>query len=301
MDPRQAWRERLARLRVYKRGKERAVHKPLLLLLLMGRAARRQANDLRFVDIDDALARLLRDFGPPRKTVHPEFPFWHLQSDAVWMVREASSFPLKKGGSSPTKRTLKERDASGTVPDELWAVLCEDAGLRAQLAQGLLDSFWPDSLHAELLRSVGLDLELEPADVVRAPRDPAFRQQLLMAYERRCAVCGYDGRLQGNEFALDAAHIRWHCYAGPDTVSNGLLLCSFHHVAFDRGAFGLSPNHQVVISKHLSGGDAVEDWVGRFHGRPILLPREAGDHPSGEFVDWHREEVFRKPARALGA
>lgn len=301
MDPREAWRERLANLRVYKRGSERAVHKPLLVLLLIARAARGQTNDLRFAEIDEALARLLRDFGPPRKTVHPEFPFWHLQSDNVWMVREAATLPLKKGGASPTKRTLKDHDASGQVPDELWEVLCQDAPLRAELAHGLLDSFWPDSLHAELLRSVGLDLDLESAGIERTPRDPAFRQHLLMAYERRCAVCGYDGRLQGNEFALDAAHIRWHCYAGPDTVSNGLLLCSFHHVAFDRGAFGLTPEHHVVISKHLSGGAAVEDWVGRFHGRPILLPREGCDHPSREFVDWHRDEVFRKPARALGA
>ena len=40
----------------------------------------------------------------------------------------------------------------------------------------------------------------------------------------------------------------------PDEVSNGLLLCSFHHVALDRGALGLSPEHRILVSKHVMRG-----------------------------------------------
>ena len=295
VDPKEAWRSRLANLRVHARAGERAVHKPLLTLLLIARAARGQARELAFGEIEEPLGRLLRDFGPPRASYHPEYPFWHLQSDGVWVVREAANLPPKKAGSSPSKGTLRAHNAHGEVPLDLWAVLEGDGALRRELALGLLESFWPPSLHREILEAVGLDLEVVAA--TRRKRDPAFRDHLLMAYERRCAVCGYDGRLSGDDLALEAAHIRWHCYAGPDQVSNGLLLCSFHHVALDRGAVRLTPEHRVVVSKHLSGGEATEAWVGRYHGRPLLVPRDLSDRPAPAFIAWHQRQVFRAPAR----
>ena len=35
---------------------------------------------------------------------------------------------------------------------------------------------------------------------------------------------------------LEAAHIRWHQFSGPDINENGLALCSIHHRLFERGA-----------------------------------------------------------------
>jgi putative restriction endonuclease len=299
MDPKDAWRERLGNLRVYTRGGERAVHKPLLSLLLIARAERGIPNDLGFEEIEKPLAALLRDFGPPRRSYHPEFPFWHLQSDGVWVVREAGALQKKRGGSSPTKVTLRERDARGYVPDELWEVLVQDADLRQELARGLLESFWPPSLHGEIREAVGLDIATPTRR--RMGRNPEFRQQLLMAYERQCAFCGYDGRLSGDDLALEAAHIRWHCYEGPDLVSNGLLLCSFHHVALDRGAMGLTLDDRIVVSKHVSGGASVDEWVGRYHDRPLRLPRDESDRPGHAHVEWHQRHVFRSPSRAVSA
>ena len=37
-------------------------------------------------------------------------------------------------------------------------------------------------------------------------------------------------------FGLEAAHITWHAGDGPDLVPNGLVLCTLHHKALDRGA-----------------------------------------------------------------
>jgi uncharacterized protein len=69
----------------------------------------------------------------------------------------------------------------------------------------------------------------------RRRRDPRFREEILRIYERRCAVCGYDGRLGTTDLAIEAAHIKWHAAGGPDAAENGLALCSFHHVALEPG------------------------------------------------------------------
>jgi ABC-type glycerol-3-phosphate transport system permease component len=64
------------------------------------------------------------------------------------------------------------------------------------------------SLHAEICQLAGLSLE--PATIPRSgqpadagPRDPSFRDRVLVAYEYRCAFCGYDGWLDGMAVALE--------------------------------------------------------------------------------------------------
>ena len=83
--------DRLTELNVWKRGDERAPHKPLLLLLAMGRAARGEERLVPFHEIEEPLTGLLRHFGPPRKSYHPEFPFRYLATDGLWEVPEVSS------------------------------------------------------------------------------------------------------------------------------------------------------------------------------------------------------------------
>ena len=88
-------------------------------------------------------------------------------------------------------------------------------------------------------------------------RDPKFRRTVLTAYERRCAICDFDVRLDDDLLGLDAAHIKWHAAGGPDRVPNGLALCKLHHHALDRGAIGLNPaanlGFTLLVSQELSG------------------------------------------------
>ena len=70
---------------------------------------------------------------------------------------------------------------------------------------------------------------------------------MLRAYERRCAVCELDVRIDGQSIGLEAAHIKWHSHKGPAQVRNGLALCVLHHKFFDSGLFTVLP-------------DLTEDW-----------------------------------------
>lgn len=84
-------------------------------------------------------------------------------------------------------------------------------------------------------------------------RDPGFRQAVLLAYEYRCAVCGYDGQLMRETVGIEAAHLRRWAADGPDEVSNALALCSIHHKLLDRGVIGITDRYSVNVSQHFIG------------------------------------------------
>ncbi|MGA7409315.1 MAG: hypothetical protein WBW33_02455, partial [Bryobacteraceae bacterium] len=73
-------------MNVWRRRDERAPHKPLLVLYALAKLQGGSSRLLPFDELEEPLTRLLRDFGPPRKSIHPELPFYHLQADGVWEI-----------------------------------------------------------------------------------------------------------------------------------------------------------------------------------------------------------------------
>ena len=126
---REALHQRLDGLNVWKRGDERAAHKPLLLLLAMGRAVRGEERLVSFREIEAPLTDLLWHFGPPRRAYHPELPFRHLATDGLWEVPEVSSWG---------KKHLRDRGIKGGLPEPLYRMLAAGARLAAHRLLDLL-------------------------------------------------------------------------------------------------------------------------------------------------------------------
>ena len=292
------WKTAFSDLRTWKKGTTRAVHKPLLTLMLLGRASRGEAREVSYSEVAEPLAALLKEFGPTRATYHSEFPFWHLKSDGFWVVKDAGQFPLKTGGSSPTKRSLLAGNAVGYMKEDLWSDLVGNPQLRNELADQLLCDFWPDTLHAAIKQAVGLP-DYAPGEPTQKKRDPQFRVKVMRAYRSECAVCGYDGRLAGVPLGVQAAHVKWHAYDGPDSVANGVALCSFHHLALDTGAMGLDEGRRVIVSCDVAGGTRVEEQLYRYEGQPIRDPQPGMPELDSRFIAWHQAQVFKKPARMI--
>ena len=80
-------------------------------------------------------------------------------------------------------------------------------------------------------------------------------------------------------------------------MDNGLCLCPLHHKAFDLGAIGLTGERRIAVSSRLHGGDAVEGYIGGFHGRELQGPLHRQKPVRVEYQRWHWENVFRAPAR----
>jgi putative restriction endonuclease len=286
------------RLNVWSRGGQRAPHKPLLVLYALGRWARGERGDIPFREVDRDLTALLKEFGPPRQSYHPEYPFWRLQNDGVWAVHAAGPLKARQSNTDPPKGELLAHDARGTFSPKVQAALRADPALAGDIAARLLENHFPDSLHADILAAVGLDLGTPKAGAGK--HDPQFRQRVLTAYEYRCAVCGFDVRLGSVSVALDAAHIRWHQAGGPDREGNGLALCVLHHKTFDLGAFTLTAEGVLLVSDQAHGTAGFEEALLRHHGKGVRPPQRPEHKPEAAFLDWHGREVFKGAARHLG-
>ena len=279
----------------------RAPHKPLLLLFALARCARGEGRMIPYGDVDETLRPLLIEFGPPRKSQHPEYPFWYLQTDAVWTVENAEEAKVRSGKrSQPTKLELLRVGAAGGFTPQVQRMLASDSRLRAELAQRLLDGHFPETLHRDILDAIGLDLD-EFGTEEKTKRDPRFREQVLLAYGYQCALCGFDLQLGRDVIGIEAAHIKWHMASGPSTTNNGLALCSLHHKLFDRGAFTLDTDRRILLSKHARGGTSTRRWLTKVSGKRLHLPDDPGDRPKDSYVAWHQRQVFREPAVWRGA
>lgn len=289
--------QRFNSLQVWRRGTERAPHKPLLLLYALGHYSRGGERKIPYARVDEELRELLTEFGPTRSSYHPEYPFWFLQSDGLWELDHLVDLQPRTGGSNPPRGELMAKNVHGGLPEPIFRTLRTDPHLLAELAHHLLDAHFPVSIHDDILSAIGLDLEAVRRR--RRSRDPAFRGLVLTAYEHRCAVCGFELRLGRHDLGLEAAHIMWYQAGGPDVVQNGLALCVLHHKLFDRGAFTLAGDGMVQVSELVHGGSRFEEYLLRFHGGFIREPQSSRYLPESRYVDWHRKEVFRGRARDI--
>ncbi len=287
-----------ANLKVWHAHGWRAPNKPLLALWAIGRCLRNEARLAPYDEIAHELTALLRRFGPPRKRVNPDLPFWHLRSDGVWEVPEANRIAETVSGHAKVA-SLRREGAQGGLPTDVFLALQQDWETTLDIAYSLLDAHFPDTMHDDILRAVGINAgDVEPAarefeHVRRRSRDSAFSKAVLSAYGERCAVCAFSVRLHGAPVALDAAHIKWHRAGGRnrDKVSNGLSLCALHHRLFDAGAFTLSPKY-TVITAAAAVGPGSRQSLERFSHRSILLPEKTEDYPDCQSLKWHHREVF---------
>ncbi|RVT59959.1 phosphorothioated DNA-binding restriction endonuclease [Niallia taxi] len=277
---------KIQKLSIWKKGDQRAPHKLLLILYALGQM---QAHSDRLIPYEITrvkLTELLREFGPIRKSYHPEEPFVRLKKDGIWMLDK------EVNEKSPNNRQLINDHVSAGFTSEIFNLLYDNQSLMQEISQVILDQHFPETLHEDLLDAVGLDFTL----YTRRKRDPKFRDRILRAYGYSCAICGFNVRLADTLVGIEAAHIKWHQAGGPDTEENGIALCALHHKLFDRGVFTLSEERRMLVSQDAHGTHGFEEWLMKFNGKPVREPIQAYYYPKQSYLNWHVKEVFRGPS-----
>lgn len=130
------------------------------------------------------------------------------------------------------------------------------------------------------------------AVVQRRLHQKGFRERVLQAYQRCCAVC----RLRHAEL-LEAAHILPDGHPrGEPTVRNGLALCKLHHAAFDSYILGVTPDFRIHIRQDVLDeidGPMLTHGLKGFQGELIRVPRSPQLKPDRDFLA-ERYELFRR-------
>lgn len=146
--------------------------------------------------------------------------------------------------------------------------------------------------------SIPEDRQVVVAAINRWVRERTFRERVLTAYEHQCSVCHLQLQI------VQAAHIvPVHIPGSNDLTSNGLALCPSHHLAYDTGLLGISPNYHVMINEAklrelrtlgLHGG---EDTILQRVCNTIVIPSQPSDRPTAEYL--HRGLQIRGWAGSL--
>jgi putative restriction endonuclease len=286
---------RLASLRQHQRGGQRSPHKPLLVLLALGRLNATGSSALPWSSAEPALADLIAEFAPPSRTGRAQsaaYPYTRLRADGVWVLDQDVQMDLVG--------PLSDQQVVGRFEASVESALLADPALAAAAARELALGNFPPTVAPDVLEAVGLDpatvlsaAELPPAaGQAGRRRDPAWRTAVLQAWDRQCAFCGYDGQLAGASIGVEAAHVRWFAFNGPDTLDNGLALCVLHHKLFDIGVLGLDQRLRVLVSSAFSARTTAGREVYRLHGQE-LSPRPGTTVPAARYVSWHARQVFK--------
>ena len=116
----------------------------------------------------------------------------------------------------------------------------------------------------------------------------SFKIVVTDAYHRSCAIT--QERVLP---VLEAAHIKPYADSGPHDVRNGVLLRSDMHRLFDRGYLTITPKLHIEVSRLIREEFDNGEYYFTFHGQEINSPQRQADHPSGEFLTWHNEKIFK--------
>lgn len=282
--------EKIQLISRWRRGDQRAPHKPLMLLYALSQYKQGHERLFQFEsEVDHQVKELLVQYGPSRKSHRAEYPFWRLanEPEPFWEILNGEQCILSSQGD-PRKRDLSKYNVMAGFDVNSYQKLVSNPELIEKIASKLIQDNFPDTLQEELFFRLGFEVDTSPKQ-----RDPNFRKNVLRAYNYRCAVCGFDLALDTIPVGTEAAHIKWKQYSGPCEVSNGVALCSIHHKALDRGVIAFNSELRVQVSPATTGGGMVERLIWEFESKQISLPRDVSLYPAERSLEWHFREVFK--------
>jgi putative restriction endonuclease len=283
--------EEVKKLKVNRVGQVVSLHKPLLLLLTIGKIHNGHKNYFLFDEIEYELASLISKYGLKNTSrINTQYPFIYLASNSrIWSCTKS-----KNELSHPDAANRKELLGSvGSFSDSFYKYLLTPSNL-FNTVELLLDQYWPDAYHNELLNDIGIfNFGFQDAQTKKQDRGRKFVEQVLDAYERKCAICLQSIRLGDALVGIDACHVKPIQHFGDDSVNNGIALCKIHHWALDRGAITISQEMSLLVSKKLNG-NKLFDFFTSFENMSLFIPRDTSCKLSRTNTEYHAKYIFVK-------
>ncbi len=149
--------ERFLKIRVNINSEHPSLHKPLLLLLALGRFERGEPRMLAFYDIDRELSRLLlKFFSEGSSNLNTHYPFGRLENDGIWEIEYSSTLKRTSVGHL-FKSELLARNIHGGFTIDIFSALMKERWLVFSIARRLAEQYFSVEQRFELLEAVGMN------------------------------------------------------------------------------------------------------------------------------------------------
>ncbi len=144
--------------------------------------------------------------------------------------------------------TVEEGDASAYDRKFYLSELFDTDAIQPRTDASIFDDMADTDEIVSSVRDTGLPSIIErqrtTASIISRPRQAQFRQEILVAYERRCLLTG-----ECIQEVLEAAHIVPVKHGGDDISANGICLRVDIHRLFDSGNIRIEPNGRLRCSE----------------------------------------------------
>ncbi|OGW54850.1 MAG: HNH endonuclease [Nitrospirae bacterium RBG_13_43_8] len=297
--------------------KNRAPHKPLLLLAVLDLVARGVITS-PFIDIHSNLVELNELFTGYWRRIMPHyqsssiaFPFPRLHNEPFWKLVAMPGKRITPAviNSITTVSQLRTVALGARMDKDLFHFM-QQPNSRNALRETLLRSCFSEKAQSALteqsnINTEAFDYSTELIEKAHKPlisevietdrykpeaRDQGFRRAVMNAYDHRCALCGVRIITLEGHSVVDAAHIIPWIRSKNDDICNGMALCKLCHWAFDEGMLGVSANYNVITSRQIGADPNVPGFLLTLSGRSIIPPYDRDLWPDQEYLNWHRKE-----------
>ena len=150
----------MATVRIDRSHGGRAPHKPLMLLLALGRVGLGPEGRLiPYGTADERFRELWEEFGRPGAPPRVHYPFGRLRNDdRLWEIPEESQ--LSTGRAADIRVSEARRlGITGGFRQDIHDLLCSHPELVSRAAHQILSDHFPPSIHRDIMDAVRLSAE----------------------------------------------------------------------------------------------------------------------------------------------
>lgn len=137
-----ALRNQIINIKTWSRDNKPAINKPTVILYFLSAYSRGHSRLLHYNEIEKDIKHLLIDFGPERKSVHPEYPIWRLQTDGFWEVISEKELSKRKGNSNPLISEIKKVNIAAGFTQDAFETLLTTPGSINKIKSDLVGKFF---------------------------------------------------------------------------------------------------------------------------------------------------------------
>ena len=153
--------EKLCGIRPHYSNGKYALHKPLLLLYVLGRYYSNSDRMISFKDIDDGLMNLFRKYYPEAIDYsNTHYPFGKLENDGIWEI-ERSSELLRTSVGHLSKKEILDKNIKGGLYIEIYNFLIGNKEKIKEIINFLLEKYFHNSVYSDLKNDLGLSESID--------------------------------------------------------------------------------------------------------------------------------------------